>query len=520
MASLAFVAFLAGILTILAPCVLPVLPVVLAGSAGEDRKNYPAIVTVSLAVSVVLFTVLLKVSTLFINVPPSFWTDVSGGIVLFLGLTYLFPHAWTQIMEKLGGSKTQGALEKASEAKSPFWRAVLTGAALGPVFSSCSPTYSLLLATVFPVSFLLGLAYSVFYAVGLSLALFLVARGGMRFAKSLRSYADENGAFRKTLGVILAVVGVAILTGTDKKVEIWAAGIYDFSRLEQNVLDTVSPASPGRPIFQSVPDGASAGSGKTAVRISESVPELSVSDPFPAPEIALKEWINSSPLTMAELKGKVVVIDFWTYSCINCQRTLPYLIDWDKKYRKDGLVVIGVQAPEFAFEKVRANVEEAVKEAGITYPVVLDNDLRLWNAYQNRYWPAKYFIDRQGNVRHSHFGEGEYAESERVIRYLLSENGSGVTAPMGDVSEPSTSAWSALRQTPETYLGLERRDRYVESSSEKPAKLSSDGWTLSGQWSEDSENITAGNGASLRLKFGAKDVYLVLSGKGTVKATV
>ncbi len=518
MASLAFVAFLAGILTILAPCVLPVLPVVLAGSAGEDRKNYPALVTASLAVSVVLFTVVLKVSTLFVNVPPSFWTGVSGGIVLFLGLTYLFPHAWTRIMEKLGGSKTQGALEKASEAKSPFWRAVLTGAALGPVFSSCSPTYSLLLATVFPVSFLLGLTYAIFYAVGLSLALFLVARGGMKFAKSLRSYSDENGAFRKTLGVILAVVGVAILTGADKKAEIWAAGVYDFSRIEQNVLDSVT--STGRSMFQNVPDGASNDAGKVTARALEGVPDLSVSEPYPAPEIALEEWINSDPLTMAKLKGKVVVIDFWTYSCINCQRTLPYLIDWDKKYRKDGLVVIGVQAPEFAFEKVRSNVEEAVKEAGITYPVVLDNDLELWNAYQNRYWPAKYFIDRQGNVRHTHFGEGEYAESERIIRYLLSENGSGVTTPMGDVSEPSASAWSALRQTPETYLGLERRDRYVESSIDGPAKLSDDQWTLLGQWSEEPENVTAGKNAKLLLKFGAKDVYLVLSGKGTVRATV
>lgn len=255
-------------------------------------------------------------------------------------------------------------------------------------------------------------------------------------------------------------------------------------------------------------------------RALEGVPDLSVSEPYPAPEIALEEWINSDPLTMAKLKGKVVVIDFWTYSCINCQRTLPYLIDWDKKYRKDGLVVIGAQAPEFAFEKVRSNVEEAVKEAGITYPVVLDNDLELWNAYQNRYWPAKYFIDRQGNVRHTHFGEGEYAESERIIRYLLSENGSGVTTPMGDVSEPSASAWSALRQTPETYLGLERRDRYVESSIDGPAKLSDDQWTLLGQWSEEPENVTAGKNAKLLLKFGAKDVYLVLSGKGTVRATV
>ena len=139
-----------------------------------------------------------------------------------------------------------------------------------------------------------------------------------------------------------------------------------------------------------------------------------------APELTgLTDWINSAPLTLASLKGKVVLIDFWTYSCINCQRTLPYLIEWDKKYRDQGLVIIGVHAPEFAFEKNPENVAKAVKDVGIRYPVVLDNAYATWNAYTNQYWPAKYFIDRDGKLRHSHFGEGDYAESEKVIQYLL-----------------------------------------------------------------------------------------------------
>lgn len=338
----------------------------------------------------------------------------------------------------------------------------------------------------------------------------------MRFVRNLRSYSDENGKFKKTLGLVLVLVGTAILTGIDKKVEYWAAGIYDFSKIEQNVLDRVSPDSSNLPRIGDSPIKT----GTSSDDRMESAPKLSIRNPFPAPEIDLKEWINSDPLTMAKLKGKVVVIDFWTYSCINCQRTLPYLIDWDKKYRKDGLVIIGVQAPEFAFEKVRSNVEAAVKEAGIEYPVVLDNDLELWNAYRNRYWPAKYFIDRQGNVRHTHFGEGKYAESERVIRSLLTENGGNVTVPMAEVAEVSAPIWSSLRQTPETYLGLDRRDLYVTSSPEKPAELTDDRWTLSGEWSEGPENVTAGNGASLRLNFSAKDVYLVLSGSGQVRTLV
>lgn len=148
---------------------------------------------------------------------------------------------------------------------------------------------------------------------------------------------------------------------------------------------------------------------------------LSIETPYSAPEIplSLKNWINSNPLTMASLKGKVVLIDFWTYSCINCQRTLPYITAWDEKYRDKGLVIIGVHAPEFAFEKIRSNVEKAISSAGVKYPVVLDNNFDLWNTYDNRYWPAKYFIDREGNVRHTHFGEGAYEESEKVIQYLL-----------------------------------------------------------------------------------------------------
>lgn len=231
-----------------------------------------------------------------------------------------------------------------------------------------------------------------------------------------------------------------------------------------------------------------------------------VSIPYPAPELSLSDWINSEPLTMESLRGKVVLIDFWTYSCINCQRTLSYLSDWYAKYHDDGLVIIGVHAPEFAFERVPENVAKAVKEAGIKYPVGLDNDYSLWNAYRNRYWPAKYFIDREGRVRHTHFGEGAYDESERVIRGLL-----GLTGEASVTIEQSTKPVSR-EQSPETYLGSSRRANFKEDST----NLEANEWTLSGSWQTERQYVESRGDAGLSYKFNAKDVYLVLSGSGTV----
>lgn len=207
---------------------------------------------------------------------------------------------------------------------------------------------------------------------------------------------------------------------------------------------------------------------------------LAIDHPYAAPELTkLTEWINSNPLTMKELRGKVVLIDFWTYSCINCLRTLPYLVNWDKKYRDQGLVIIGVHAPEFAFEQKRSNVEEAVKKNQIEYPVVLDNDYNTWNAYENRYWPAKYFIDRDGNIRHYHFGEGAYDESEQVIQYLL-----GIDATPTASVIPAIPSIKSLTISPETYLGTGRREHYIASSS----KLGVDEWSLSARSGENMQN--------------------------------
>lgn len=512
MFSLALVSFIAGILTILAPCVLPVLPLILAGSIGEDNKWYPYIVTLSLAVSIVLFTILLKASTVLLWIPPTVWTYVSGGIVLFLGLTYLFPHTWARITSSAGSSKFQENLQRTGNVESGLLRAILTGAALGPVFSSCSPTYSLLLATVFPVSFIQGIGYTAVYAVGLSLMLLLIARGGQKLIKKIRPLADESGIFRRSLGAILVVVAIVIMTGFDKTLETKLIASFNINNIEQGILEKILPPT----IDQ---NNAPAWDKNTNTSISETsmtktdIPKLALDGKTKAPWVELPTWINSKPLTLESLKGKVVIVDFWTYSCINCQRTLPYMVALDKKYRDKGLVIIGAHAPEFAFEHVEENVAKAVKDAGIEYPVVLDNDFALWRAYNNRYWPAKYFIDKKGNLRHFHFGEGGYEETEKVVQYLLAEDGGeSMNGTLSVTPENSTVAG----QSPETYLGTERRDRMVTSSEQ----IGSDEWSLSGSWQESPEFITAKKDSKLSFKYNAQDVYLVLAGTWTVKVMV
>jgi thiol-disulfide isomerase/thioredoxin len=254
------------------------------------------------------------------------------------------------------------------------------------------------------------------------------------------------------------------------------------------------------------------------------LPESQLRDFGQAPDFAgIDRWLNSTPLTLASLHGKVVLIDFWTYSCINCLRTLPYLERWAKTYESAGLVVVGVHTPEFAFEHVPANVERATHSLGVTYPVALDNDYGTWSAWGNQYWPAEYFIDRRGHVRYAHFGEGEYQKSEDVIRTLLAER----TLPK-PVSASITDQTPTDLLTPETYLGSARIDRYIgskivagrEAAYTIPGAVPQGSFAYGGDWTVGQERIVAGPGAKLRLSFHARKVFLVLGSMGMVEVSV
>jgi cytochrome c biogenesis protein CcdA/thiol-disulfide isomerase/thioredoxin len=487
--------FIAGMLTVLAPCVLALLPVIVGGSVqGNVRdKKRPIVIAASLAISILIFTLLLKVTSLLINIDPRTISYISGGIIVAVGLLTLFPGFYANILIKLGiEHRAINLLGKSNQNKQSLIGPIITGAALGPVFSSCSPVYAYILATVLPVNFGQAMAYIISYIIGLALILLLIGYFGQRFIAKIKFASNPKGWFQRAIAILFIVVGLFVITGYDKKFQTWVSEHtpFNFDKLSSRLLPDQNRSSQ---------------EGLLNVK------------PYLAPEFkGLEGWINSNELKMGDLKGKVVLVDFWTYSCINCIRNNPYLDKWYQAYKDKGLVVVGVHAPEFAFEKNRDNVEKAVRDQKITYPVALDNNFMMWNAYNNRSWPSAYLIDADGNVRLVHEGEGEYTETEQAIRDLLTEKGadlSGTGMTSTDTRPPVTSG-----QTPETYLGSRRASNYVgqpalaaapTSTFTAATELKSNEWTLGGTWEVQQEKIIAKGNSRLRFKVNAKNVYVV-----------
>lgn len=499
---LLFISFIAGILTVLAPCVLPVLPVIIGGSVSGDVKERarPYIIGISLAFSIILFTLVLKVSTALINLSPNILNWLSGGLLIALGAVTVFPELWEKLVVYFnweGGSMQ--LLGKSQKNRGKYASAILIGVALGPVFASCSPTYAFILASILPSSFLAGLVYLSAYAIGLALALLGISLLGRRFISRFSWAIDTHSLFRRLLGVLFIIIGITVVTGFEIKVETWLADRlpFDETRIEQVLLSKQQPNS----LFKSQATSASS--------------VLNVQS-IPAPELqGLTNWINSSPLTLDKLKGKVVLVDFWTYSCINCIRSIPFVEKWYQTYQSQGLVVLGINTPEFAFEHNPTNVAVAVKSDGITYPVALDNDYATWNAFNNNSWPADYLVDKQGNIRYVALGEGGYDTTEKAIQELL-----GISKPLQSPSNYVVPASSS--QTPETYFGTARASNYVGTPNEgditgsasftPPSSLSQNEWTLNGNWKIGTDSITSNDDtATLTFQITAKDAYVIAS---------
>ncbi len=503
-------AFIAGVLTVLAPCVLPLLPVIIGGSISGNTKDKrrPFLIAGSLAISLIIFTVLLKATTLLIHIPPESITYFSGAIIIAIGLATLFPSSYARLIAKLGiEHRAQRLLGSGTSNKNEWLGPVIIGAALGPVFSSCSPVYGYILATVLPAHFATALAYIVSYVLGLSLALLAIGYYGQKLTSKIKFASNPKGYFQRGLAILFIVVGILIITGTGTKIQVYVANHTPFKF--DNISSKLIPKQNGPNVI-----------------VNSSLYNV---NPYKAPELTgIQDWVNSNPQTIASLKGKVVLIDFWTYTCINCIRTLPYVQGWYSQYQKDGLVVIGVEAPEFAYEKIPSNVSAAVKQDGITYPIAIDGNLATWSAYNNQYWPAEYLIDRDGNVRRQHFGEGEYDQTEQAIRGLLAE--SSTTKLSTNLVAPTNAPIPVdQNQTPETYLGTDRAQAYEGSPllGSKPtqtysfaAKLDASSWSLSGEWSVNGGGITAGNNAKLKINIAAKNVYLVGGSQNTASIGV
>ncbi len=485
------VAFVAGIVTALSPCVLPVLPIVLAGGAtGGSRR--PFAVVAGLVVSFTVFSLTAATLLTALGLPDDLLRNLAIAVVVVVGLGLL----WPRLGDLLGRPFYALARRPPSDTGGGF----VLGLSLGLLFTPCAGPVIAAVATVAATQDLTLSAFAITLAYGLGAGLVLLgfvlaARRGL----SLPGARAHAPAIRRALGAAVLAVAVLMVLGVDKKLQ---TQVPEYTRSLQGLEESA----------------AAQGELEDLVGSPGLADEQQLDDFGIAPEFrAIEEWINSEPLTMAGLRGKVVLLDFWTYSCINCLRTLPHLTAWDDAYRDDGLVIVGVHTPEFAFEREPDNVRRAVRDHGIDYPVALDPDFGTWEAWQNRYWPAKYFVDRRGHIRYAHFGEGDYEESERVIRQLLAE---GQDGPL--VSGAIEDATPTGPQTPESYLGYGRIDRFVGSSIQPdreaaytiPQFVPLHGLAYGGRWRVEEERIVAGEDARLRLHFKGGDVFLVLGTSG------
>jgi cytochrome c biogenesis protein CcdA/peroxiredoxin len=421
--------FVGGLLTVLAPCILPFLPIVL-GKSLDEKINYSKTLTIifSLSLSIFIFTFLLKYSTILINIPENFWKYFSGTIIFSFGISYLFPNLFKfSIVEKIQNkiNLKSNKLLQSGNSKNSFTGNILIGLSLGPIFSTCSPTYFIILASVLPVSLWLGTIYLFVYILGVAISLFAIVFATQKlFAKYIMNI-NFDGKFGKSLGILFIIIGLLIMSGYDKKIESYFVDkTFDFTKIEQRILEKSQKVE----------------AVKEEAKLQEnlSVPILpEVINIKPSIETLKKAEIKNKIINIQKIngfintdgkeikleneigKGKVVLVSIWTYGCINCQRTLPYLNDWYKKYKDNGFEIISIHTPEFSFEKKQENIENFAKKNNIKYPIIMDNDYKIWNSFENQYWPRKYLFDKEGRLIMDVIGEGKYIEMEENIKNAL-----------------------------------------------------------------------------------------------------
>ena len=467
-------AFLEGLALIVSPCILPVLPLVLAASVeGGKSRPYGTIIGFVLAFS--LFAIAARKIVALLGIDLDTIKDASLVLLALLGLVLLSSRLSQEFSALTQGAANFGNRLAAARGEG-LLSGIFIGTLIGLVWAPCAgPILAAVLVQVIrQQSGFAGYLVIISFAFGAGVPMLLIALTGRKIMNKLGFFTVHAEAVRKMFGVLILLSVAYIASGADAQLLL------------------------------------------TSNKTNQAKGEMMLSDglkaTYTAPDFAgINTWLNSPPLTMQGLNGKVVLIDFWTYSCINCVRTLPYITEWDRKYRDQGLVIVGVHAPEFEFEKKPGNVEAAIAHHGILYPVALDNKLATWDNFNNRYWPAHYLINREGKVVYTHFGEGKYDVTENNIRYLLGLKDQ-VAATPAHIPPPD--------QTPETYLGYARAKNFdsqepVQRDAQGlyrfPTSLPEDHWALNGKWNADAEKIVAGEkGAALRFNFKARKVFLVL----------
>jgi cytochrome c biogenesis protein CcdA/thiol-disulfide isomerase/thioredoxin len=497
-------AFVGGVLTILSPCILPVLPFVFARADQPFRRSaLPLLIGMALTFSVVAVAAAFGGHWVVrLNQGGRY---VAMVIFLVLGISLLFPllaEALTRPLVRAGGR-----LQGNPSAEGSVGKSFVLGISTGLLWAPCAGPILGLILTGAAIqgpgarsSFLL-LSFALGAATSLGIALF----AGNKVFSALKSSLSYEVWIRRGLGVAVILGVVAIALGWDTNL-LTKFSFVNTSKAEAHLIDALHAEKP------------------KVLSVSAAGAQSALADEGPMPDLnGATAWLNSPPLSRKSLRGKVVLIDFWTYSCINCLRALPYVEGWAAKYKDAGLVVIGVHTPEFAFEKDRSNVEKAVSDLKVTYPVAIDSSYNIWQAFENQYWPAHYFIDGKGRIRYHHFGEGEYEESERVIQQLLKENGAATVGAEGlNIAASGSQAAPDMQnvRSPETYIGYRRAEHFAsaepiaQDSSQAYAarpRLTLNQWALNGKWKvglEDAQ-LQAASGTII-FRFHARDLHLVL----------
>jgi cytochrome c biogenesis protein CcdA/thiol-disulfide isomerase/thioredoxin len=522
-------AVIAGAGTALSPCVLPVLPALLsAGGVGGARRPLGIVLGLSITFTVTIVGVAKVVDGVGLGSDPL--RDLAIVVLLVFGVVLLSPALAARLEAPLSRLARFGPRSTGDG----FVSGLFVGGALGFVYTPCA---SPILAAVISVGAASGrtVAIALAYALGSAIVLLALTLGGRRLFDRARK-AGRGPALQRALGVIMIATAVAILANLDVNFDQFVAQQIPDVNLTASLecSPTVTgrlPQITGHRAKFTPANGSSACEGSAStlhtaaahagqgvlLADAQALPNLGT-----APEFTeTQRWFNTpggAPLTLSSLHGKVVLVDFWTYTCINCIRTLPYLKAWDAAYRKDGLVIVGVETPEFAFERDAGNVANAVQQFGLRYPVVQDNNMGTWNAYANAYWPADYLIDGKGNVRYASVGEGDYGKTETAIRALLAEGGQAV----GGKSRPTGVVVPSQQATPETYLGTERAQGWLDGpksglhdyGQNAASRLPLNSFLYTGTWNISGQPAVAGPGAGVDVEFQAKNVYLVLSSPG------
>lgn len=512
MLTLVLIGLLSGVVTGLSPCVLPVLPVVLGASAtgpeGPSSRTRPFVIIAGLVTSFALATLAGSALLNLLGLPQDLLRWLGIAVLVVVGLGLLFPPIG-RVLERPFARIPQRALNREGSA-------FVLGMSFGLVFVPCAgPVLAAITVLSATGGFGAGLiVLTASFAIGVALPLLGFAIAGQRMAERIRSVRGRTQTLRKVVGAVTVVTAVALSLNLTDSIQRYVPGYV--ALVQDRIEGTDSARAALDDLSGRQATTAGAGDQLTFDQCAEDPAQLHNCGPA-RDLVGIQEWLNSKPLELVDLRGRVVLVDFWTYSCINCQRTLPYITDWDAKYRQKGLTVIGVHSPEFAFEREVPNVADNAERLGVKYPIAIDNGFQTWRAWDQRYWPAHYLIDQTGQVRQVHYGEGAYAQTEKLIQDLLDAGEQAVSA---DPTQVRTQG-----QTPETYLGYERARSVVNASNQffdeqhaySAVDVARDQVALDGQWTVEPERIVAGEDASLRLRYYARDMYLVLGGEGTVE---